>query len=176
VVPLNTHSNPQTKLPRRVACAFLVVVACLCCATVTLAANPTLVVTPTSWTTPTIDSTWLAGGSVGSVAGNAGSDLIGTYQSATNLVNLAINPRRNAGTCTVWRVDASWWTGGTIKVQCAARSTGWVTVGTSATPATFFTYPTGNSVVNYLVQVQLNGIAYSVAAGAYSTTLSFRVQ
>lgn len=159
----------------RVLCPLLIA-ALLCCATLALAANPTLVVTPATWTVPTIDSTWLAGGTIGTVAGNAGSDLLGTYQSATNLVNLAINPRGNAGTCTVWRVDTSWWTGGTIKVQCASRSTGWVTVGTAATPATFFSYPTGNAVVNYLVQVELDGVAYSVPAAAYTTTLSFHIQ
>ena len=155
---------------------LLFVAAWLCCVTLAQAAAPSIVVTPVSWAPPTIDSTWLAGGTIGSVAGNAGSNLTATYQTPTNIVTLAINPNRSAGTCTVYRTDAAWWTGGTIKVQCTARSTGWVTVGTAAAPATFFTYPTGSSTVNYLVQVELDGVAYSVAAAAYSTTLTFKVQ
>jgi hypothetical protein len=159
----------------RVLCPLLLVLGALCCATLALAA-PNITVTPTTWSPPNIDATWLAGGIIGSVAGNAGSNLTATYQTPTNVVTLRINPLLSgSGTCKVWRVDTSWWTGGTIKVQCAAKSTGWVTVGTAASPANFFNYSNGLLGVNYLCQIELNGVAYSVAAASYTTTLTFGV-
>jgi hypothetical protein len=113
----------------------------------------------------------------------AGSNLIATYQSATNATTLTIsNPTGTGGRwlVNVQRTDILWSSNFTLYVQRTSNGTGTGTItgGTSyiiinTTATQFFSGRRARSGIN--LQYELTGMSINVPPSTYSTTVTFTV-
>jgi hypothetical protein len=109
----------------------------------------------------------------------AGSDLTGTYESATNATVLDITNAIGGG--DKWRVDmqrsdSTWHANFTLFIKRQAM--GGLTGGTTYTEIrtitdTFFTGKANKSGIN--CQYQLTGMSVSIPPNTYSTTVTFTI-
>lgn len=128
------------------------------------------------WTwSPNLDASDLISG--------AGSDLVSTHSSASDVVELDISG--SASSSDAWRVevrrdDATWPAGLTLRVRRTGAGTGpgtisggtsWVTIG--STDATFFSGEGDRSAID--LQLQLDGASVSQGDGTWQSSVVYTV-
>ena len=130
--------------------------------------------------TLTVTGDWSETINVNDLQGGPGTDLISTYESASDEVVIDIDQ-----TSSTWRVehkrtDSTWHANFTLSEKRTSDGSGGGSIsgGTSYTEITetdaqFFTGSQARSVVN--VQLQLEGVSIQIPLDTYSTTVTYTV-
>ena len=128
----------------------------------------------------TLTGSWAETIDASDLVAGAGSDLIGTYESAANQVIISIDTVVNKWEVYVKKIDSNWHANFQLSVRRTSSGTGSgsISLGTSYQQVTdidelFFKGRRDRANIN--VQLQLTGVSVQIPPDTYTTTVYYTV-